>query len=161
MNHGRVLTMVSRCDVAAVVVAVSALDAVVPAQATELLTGPGAPPACRWSRPSASTGPGVSASYDLLLDHGLTTATNPTQAGHPWPLHLEDPATVASTPTQRIDLVLERGLTPVADTLLGATTADLRPSGLWPSDHAGVLATLRLATPRWKTSPAPAGSGRQ
>ncbi len=28
--------------------------------------------------------------------------------------------------------------------LIGNTTADLTPSGLWPSDHAGVVTTLQL-----------------
>jgi hypothetical protein len=42
----------------------------------------------------------------------------------------------------RIDLILTRG--PIAATeafLVGHTAAGLR-SGLWPSDHAGVVATL-------------------
>ncbi|WP_020659227.1 endonuclease/exonuclease/phosphatase family protein [Amycolatopsis benzoatilytica] len=118
------------------------------AQAAELLTGPGGTSLPLVAAADFNTGPGVSATYSALLGYGLTdtwTATNPAQAGNTWPLHLEDPATAESTPTQRIDLVLERGLTPVADSLLGAATADLTPSGLWPSDHAGVLATLRLA----------------
>jgi hypothetical protein len=28
--------------------------------------------------------------------------------------------------------------------LIGDTPADFTPSGLWPSDHAGVVATLTL-----------------
>ena len=42
----------------------------------------------------------------------------------------------------RIDLILTRG--PIAATeafLVGHAASDLR-SGLWPSDHAGVVATL-------------------
>jgi endonuclease/exonuclease/phosphatase family metal-dependent hydrolase len=45
----------------------------------------------------------------------------------------------------RIDLILFRGGFGVADIkLIGTTSADRTPSGLWPSDHAGVVATLRI-----------------
>ena len=37
-------------------------------------------------------------------------------------------------------MVLERGVIPVFDFLVGSTSAALTPSGLWPSDHAGVVA---------------------
>jgi endonuclease/exonuclease/phosphatase family metal-dependent hydrolase len=47
--------------------------------------------------------------------------------------------------SQRIDLVLFRGAFDVADiSLIGNQPADRTSSGLWPSDHAGVAATLRL-----------------
>ena len=52
---------------------------------------------------------------------------------------LDDPADMLRA---RIDLILTRG--PIAATeafLVGHTAADLR-NGLWPSDHAGVVATL-------------------
>lgn len=51
-----------------------------------------------------------------------------------------------STLSQRIDAVFFRGKrtgASAADTV-GDTTADKTPSGLWPSDHAGVTATLSL-----------------
>jgi len=45
----------------------------------------------------------------------------------------------------RIDLVLFRGAFGVADiSLFGNQPADGTSSGLWPSDHAGVAATLLL-----------------
>lgn len=45
----------------------------------------------------------------------------------------------------RIDYVLARGWAPVeAVDVLGDEEGDKTPSGLWPSDHAGVVATLRL-----------------
>ena len=53
-----------------------------------------------------------------------------------------------SVPTlfQRIDYVLTRGpLNPVAIAEVGATPPFRTPSGLWPSDHAGLVATVRLA----------------
>lgn len=51
-----------------------------------------------------------------------------------------------STLTQRIDYVLYRGrgITAVSTHRVGASPADRTPSGLWPSDHAGVRSVLRL-----------------
>ena len=47
--------------------------------------------------------------------------------------------------THRIDLVLFRGAIQVVDiSLVGEKPSDRTPSGLWPSDHAGVVATLRI-----------------
>jgi endonuclease/exonuclease/phosphatase family metal-dependent hydrolase len=46
--------------------------------------------------------------------------------------------------TQRVDLVLAReGLRGVAASLVGNTLDDRTPGGLWPSDHAGVVVSLR------------------
>lgn len=46
----------------------------------------------------------------------------------------------------RIDLVLLRGVTSVADVhLVGNKPNDKTPSGLWPSDHAGLSVTLRIS----------------
>ena len=51
----------------------------------------------------------------------------------------------ASLLTHRIDLVLFRGAIQVLDIhLVGNKSSDRTPSGLWPSDHAGVVATLRV-----------------
>jgi hypothetical protein len=49
------------------------------------------------------------------------------------------------TLTKRVDLVLTRGgFETVSADVLGEEPGDRTPSGLWPSDHAGVVATLRL-----------------
>lgn len=58
-------------------------------------------------------------------------------------------ANLRNTPSslsQRIDYVLFRGtgLTALSSQLVGASPADRTPSGLWPSDHAGVRSVLRL-----------------
>ena len=51
----------------------------------------------------------------------------------------------ASLLTHRLDLVLFRGAIQVLDIhLVGNNSSDRTPSGLWPSDHAGVVATLRV-----------------
>ncbi len=45
---------------------------------------------------------------------------------------------------ERLDLILFRGPFAVSDVVLvGDDPADKTPSGLWPSDHAGVVARLR------------------
>ena len=95
-----------------------------------------------------STDPAQNGAYQLLLGAGLLDAWNEAHPGVPgftWPLHDEDPFTPFSTPNQRIDFVLFRGLDQVLSAeLIGDETSDLTPSGLWPSDHAGVVATLRI-----------------
>jgi endonuclease/exonuclease/phosphatase family metal-dependent hydrolase len=124
--------------------------AVATAQAQELLNGPASTGLPVIVAADFNTGPGVSATYGVLLAGGLTDTWSATRAIDPgltWALHDEDPTDASATPSIRIDLVLERGLTPKAAFQVGATTADLTPSGLWPSDHAGVLASLWLAPP--------------
>jgi hypothetical protein len=55
---------------------------------------------------------------------------------------LHDPS---PTLTKRIDLVLTRGgFETVVAEVVGQEPGDRTPSGLWPSDHAGVVATLRV-----------------
>jgi endonuclease/exonuclease/phosphatase family metal-dependent hydrolase len=56
---------------------------------------------------------------------------------------------VPSTLDHRIDDVLyqPRGVRAVAADVIGEELDDRTPAGLWPSDHAGVVATLRLARP--------------
>jgi endonuclease/exonuclease/phosphatase family metal-dependent hydrolase len=50
-----------------------------------------------------------------------------------------------STLTERVDLVLTRGPFHVGQAfLVGDEALDRLPSGLWPSDHAGVVVTLEL-----------------
>ena len=56
---------------------------------------------------------------------------------------LMDPTTAALD--ERIDFVLFRGDVEVVSTeVVGDELGDRTPSGLWPSDHAGVVATLRV-----------------
>ena len=51
----------------------------------------------------------------------------------------------ASTLDERIDFVFHRGgFRTLSVDVTGDELADRTISGLWPSDHAGVLATLRL-----------------
>jgi endonuclease/exonuclease/phosphatase family metal-dependent hydrolase len=64
--------------------------------------------------------------------------------GFTWPLHRQDPFT-PTLPSQRIDLVLFHGaLTARGIDRIGETAADRTPSGLSPSDHAGVVASFQV-----------------
>jgi endonuclease/exonuclease/phosphatase family metal-dependent hydrolase len=55
---------------------------------------------------------------------------------------------VTSTMSRRIDLVQFRGPFTIEDVaVIGASPADRTRLGLWPSDHAGVFAILRLRSP--------------
>jgi endonuclease/exonuclease/phosphatase family metal-dependent hydrolase len=93
--------------------------------------------------------PAQSPAYHIIANAGfldLWTAVHPGDPGFTWPLHGEDPPTAASSPNQRIDMILTRG-DQIADrsaVLVGNTFSDLTPSGLWPSDHAGVVGSFRL-----------------
>jgi endonuclease/exonuclease/phosphatase family metal-dependent hydrolase len=95
-----------------------------------------------------SSDPDQNGAYQLLLGAGLRDAwaeAHPGVQGFTWPLHDEDPFVPFTSASQRIDFVLFRGLNelPSAE-LIGNHLSDLTPSGLWPSDHAGLLVTFRL-----------------
>ena len=95
-----------------------------------------------------SSEPAQNGAYQLMLGAGFLdawSAAHPGVSGFTWPLHDEDPFTPFLTPTQRIDLVLFRGLyPPLRADLVGNKLSDLTESGLWPSDHAGLVVTLPL-----------------
>jgi endonuclease/exonuclease/phosphatase family metal-dependent hydrolase len=70
-------------------------------------------------------------------DLGLTYGQEPTLSDPTWP-------STTTEPIERIDFVLYRGeFTSVDADRVGEETGD-RIDGLWPSDHAGVEATLRV-----------------
>ncbi len=121
------------------------------AQGNELLSGPGnttGPVVFAGDFNSAAAGgPDSSVTYSNFVLAGYIDAwavSFPSNPGFTWPLHGEDRFTV-STPTERIDLVLVRNSVGVLGMQrIGNTSTDLTPSGLWPSDHAGVVATLAM-----------------
>jgi endonuclease/exonuclease/phosphatase family metal-dependent hydrolase len=136
-------------------------------QATELVQGPGntnlpvimagdfntAPLASFIVPGCTSTGgsPATNPAYNIIATGGFADAwstLHPTDSGFTWPLHCEDPFTPSTTPDQRLDLVLfrngQRGLDALTTDLIGNTASDLTPSGLWPSDHAGLTSVFRL-----------------
>jgi endonuclease/exonuclease/phosphatase family metal-dependent hydrolase len=128
---------------------VPAIDAIQVAQGDELLAGPAAtdlPVILVGDFNSRADGTGT-ATYGRLIGAGFTdcwSATHPGELGNTafFDADLRDPT---DTLSERLDLVLFRGdLRAFAADVLGDELADRTPSGLWPSDHAGVVATLGL-----------------
>ena len=86
--------------------------------------------------------------YLLLKNAGFVDAfrtARPTDPGFTFG-QAEDLLNVISSMSHRIDLVQFRGPFTVEDVqVVGASPADRTRLGLWPSDHAGVVATLTLS----------------
>jgi len=85
--------------------------------------------------------------YQAMINAGFTDAWRSRRAPDPGftCCQAQNVLNPTSLLSQRIDLVLFRGAFGVADiSLIGNEPADRTSSGLWPSDHAGVAATLRL-----------------
>lgn len=85
--------------------------------------------------------------YQAIINAGFTEAWQSKRAPDPGftCCQAENLLNPTSLLNHRIDLVLARGGFAVADiSLIGNQPADRTSSGLWPSDHAGVAATLRL-----------------
>jgi endonuclease/exonuclease/phosphatase family metal-dependent hydrolase len=116
------------------------------AQALELLAGPAASDLPVVAVGDFNSGPGTDqTAYRELLAGGLEDA---------WPsgpftcCFASELTRLDRKLTSRVDLVLSRGGFDVLHTdIVGETLADRTPSGLWPSDHAGVVATLRVPDP--------------
>ncbi len=96
---------------------------------------------------SATGDPSLNSGYQVIASSGFIdtwTATHPGDSGFTWPLHLTDLFTPV-TPFWRLDLIMVKGEVEVFGTdLFGNTLADRTPGGLWPSDHAGLAATINL-----------------
>ncbi len=135
------------------------------AQAQELLAGPAAPAGrpvvigcdCNSDPADATVAAGAtvpgSAAAALLTGGGFADAwlETPEHSGGGGTCCRDERLRLADGDLgRRLDLVLDRGTTgqPVSGArveLVGADPADRDPAtGLWPSDHAGVLAELRL-----------------
>jgi endonuclease/exonuclease/phosphatase family metal-dependent hydrolase len=125
------------------------------AQAEELLAGPMDTPlpvvligdlnsaAGGVGSPSPSDPP----TYDNLIAAGFTdawTATRGDRAGETWG-HDEDLRNPEPHLSVRFDFILTRGdIAASTANLVGEKPGDRTPSGLWPSDHAGVWAVLHF-----------------
>jgi exonuclease III len=121
------------------------------AQALELVAGPLNTPlplilAADLNSDADSSDPTQRAAFQAMLNAGLRdawSAIHPDEPGFTWPLHGEDPFTPSAMPSQRIDVILSRAFVASDAALFGANpNTDLTPSGLWPSDHAGVTASF-------------------
>lgn len=100
---------------------------------------------------ASGSDPVLSASYQTLVSAGFLDfwpTKHPGDPGFTNPLHGEDPYTPVETPNQRIDVILSKqggkGIEARDVFLIGNTTSDLTLHGLWPSDHAGVVASFTL-----------------
>src|SRR5262249_20114901 len=116
-------------------------------QARELLTGPTCTPLpviLVGDFNSRADGTGT-ATYSLLRSAGFDDAWSQTHPKEPGNTFGHD-ANLRNTTVnfnQRLDLVLSRGDLRALDAdVVGDELADRTPSGLWPSDHGGVVATL-------------------
>jgi endonuclease/exonuclease/phosphatase family metal-dependent hydrolase len=106
--------------------------------AGDLNTGPNNNP--------APLGPAQVGTYNFLTAQAgfvdSWAATHPGTPGYTDALYTEDPFTTTAL-SERIDLVLVRGhAKPTAVTQVGMS----KVSGLWPSDHLGVVSKIRLAS---------------
>ncbi len=91
---------------------------------------------------SAAQGTGSQA-YDLVRQAGLGDAWAAANPGRPGYTCCRSADLSGGTLDQRIDMIFTRGAFRVTRAwLVGAAASDRTPSGLWPSDHAGVVATL-------------------
>jgi len=113
------------------------------AEAAQLVAGPAATDLPVVLVGDMNSGPGMDmTAYGILTGGGFEDAWTggPLTCCHKVDLHDPSPAM-----TKRIDLVLTRGgFSTVAADVVGEDAADRTAGGLWPSDHAGVAATLRL-----------------
>lgn len=120
------------------------------AQAAELLSGPAVtslPVVLVGDLNSPGDGGGITYNdviaagfRDAALDAGLGGVPTCCQAAD-----LLNPVSILDL---RVDHVLYRGgFRVLAADIVGDNPADRTPSGLWPSDHAGVAATLKLPHP--------------
>jgi endonuclease/exonuclease/phosphatase family metal-dependent hydrolase len=91
--------------------------------------------------------------YQLLVNAGFADAWKQKHPSLPGftccqAANLLNPTSALSS---RIDLVLTRGAVSVRDIkIVGDKASDRTPSGLWPSDHAGLVATLRIGGQGWQ-----------
>jgi endonuclease/exonuclease/phosphatase family metal-dependent hydrolase len=121
-------------------------------QASELMQGPGNTTlpvivAGDLNTDSPSGDPAQNAGYQIILSTGFSDVWSLLRQGDPgntWALHLGDSAT-PTIPTQRLDLVFFRGDVLAEEIeLIGNSPSDRTPDGLWPSDHAGLVASFNL-----------------
>ena len=86
------------------------------------------------------------ANYQALLNGGLADAWTRKRPADPGLTCCQTPSVSVPTPSfvVRVDLILLRGNIDVRDIhLVGNAPADF-VNGVWPSDHAGIVATLRI-----------------
>jgi len=125
------------------------------AQAAEVVSGPGAttlPLVLVGDLNSPADGTGVT--YNSLIASGFGDTWNDIGLGNGFTC-CQDPDLLngPSVLQDRIDFVMYRGpFTTLSAETVGDNPAQKTQSGLWPSDHAGVIARLRLPEPEIQAS---------
>lgn len=120
------------------------------AQAAELIAGPGAttlPLVLIGDFNSNADGSGTATYGNLVNGGGLKDAWSILGVGNGFTCCQDaDLLNPASAFSRRIDLVLFQGTFKVQSIdVIGDSAEERTPSGLWPSDHGGVVAKLKLA----------------
>lgn len=122
------------------------------AQAEELLTGPGATdlPLIFIGDFNSNAADSGAPTYHLLINAGFNDAWELAGKGPGFTaFQARDLLNPVSSLSERIDLILFRnGLKVKRVNRVGERQRDRTPCGLWPSDHAGVVATLNLSSAR-------------
>lgn len=115
------------------------------AQATELLAmvkASSAPTLVLGDVNSAAAGTG-SATYDMVRQAGLGDAWATANPGSPGFTCCRSADLRGGSLDQRIDMIFTEGaFTVQRASVVGASASDRTPAGVWPSDHAGVLASV-------------------
>ena len=124
----------------------AATTAIQVAQVGELANGPAATdlPVVLAADINASAGDSTPTAYSALVQAGFVDAWGETAGGFTC-CQADDLSNPISLLTTRIDVLMTRprfDLHTIAVT--GDNPADRTPSGLWPSDHGGVVATLTV-----------------
>lgn len=120
-------------------------SAIQQAQAAEILAGPAATDLpVIFAGDLNSPGDGSGVSYNQVIAAGFVdAAARAGLDGRPTCCQADDLLNPVSQLATRIDFVLFRGDFDVRDVqVFGDEQRDRTPSGFWPSDHAGVAATL-------------------
>lgn len=120
------------------------------AQAAELALGPGGTTrpviiAADTNADALGNDPTI-ATYQLIRSFGFGdawAAAHPREAGSTWGF-MPDAADVLPHPDQRIDYVFFNGGIRALTSQLAGQRSQEKVNGLWPSDHAGVRATLQV-----------------
>jgi endonuclease/exonuclease/phosphatase family metal-dependent hydrolase len=88
-------------------------------------------------------GPDLTPTAGMIIDAGYSDTWamfNNPESGLTWPLYLEDIYAGPASPSERIDLIFSRNLGILEVEIVGNATP-------FPSDHAGVVATLQIEKP--------------
>jgi endonuclease/exonuclease/phosphatase family metal-dependent hydrolase len=122
------------------------------AQAAELLAGPlaGHGPAILIGDLNATSDGSDPGTYDLLIQAGFSDSWTQSNAGAAGFTCCQGPTLIGpSILSERIDYVLfrdapETSVVAIGTSVVGEEADDRTTTGTWPSDHAGVVAHLRI-----------------